>query len=305
MSRPWTPEVEVPPELAVRLIRTQFPEVAAAELRELGAGWDNVAYVVDDRWVFRFPRREFAVPFLRAELRWLPTLAPQLPVPVSAAQFAGRPSDDFAWPFGGYPLLAGDTLCSRELAPDPRRQLARDLASFLRSLHTIEVPEPGDEVPVDSIHRMDLVRRIPLVRERAEEVADRTPEVEWDRVLQVLSDLATTPASSDERVWTHGDLYARHLLMDDVGRLAGVIDWGDMHVGDAAVDLSAAFALFTPVERSVFFEVYGPVAEPARRRARGRALFHSTALVHYGVTGPEPLLLRVGLHGVANVLSGV
>lgn len=304
MSRPWTPEVEVPPELAARLIRTQFPEVGATVLRELGAGWDNVAYVVDDRWVFRFPRREIAVPFLRAELRWLPTLAPELPTPVSAARFQGEPSDDFAWPFGGYPLLRGDTLCSRELLPSERGRLARDLASFLRALHAIDVPPPGADVPVDSMLRMDLVRRIPIARRLADEVADRTTEIEWEWLLGVLSELATTPAPEGERRWTHGDLYVRHLLVDDAGRLSGVIDWGDMHVGEAAVDLAAVFALFTPDERRAFFDVYGPVDESVRRRARGRALFHSTALVHYGVAGPEPALLRAGVEGVSNALAG-
>ncbi len=39
----------------------------------------------------------------------------------------------------------------------------------------------------------------------------------------------------------HGDLYARHLLLDESFQLSRVIDWGDLHAGDGAVDLAVAW----------------------------------------------------------------
>jgi aminoglycoside phosphotransferase (APT) family kinase protein len=41
-------------------------------------------------------------------------------------------------------------------------------------------------------------------------------------------------------VLCHGDLHVRHLLVDGDGSAAGVIDWGDLCLADAAVDLSIA-----------------------------------------------------------------
>lgn len=106
-GRPWVAEREVPPALARSLLDQQFPPLRGAPLRPFGAGWDNTAYLVDEAWVFRFPRRRIAVPFMEAELRNLPCLAGRLPVPVPAPQWIGRPSPDFPWPFGGYRLLSG------------------------------------------------------------------------------------------------------------------------------------------------------------------------------------------------------
>ena len=54
----WSPEIFVDPELARRLIRDQFHDLPATQLRLLGTGWDNTVYLVDEAWVFRFPRRK-------------------------------------------------------------------------------------------------------------------------------------------------------------------------------------------------------------------------------------------------------
>ena len=51
----------------------------------LANGWDNTACVVDGRWLFRFQRREIAVPGMRREIAILPRLAAMLPLPIPGA----------------------------------------------------------------------------------------------------------------------------------------------------------------------------------------------------------------------------
>jgi hypothetical protein len=53
----WTPEIVVDEALARRLLGEQFPELEPSELRLAGEGWDNTAWLVDGRFLFRFPRR--------------------------------------------------------------------------------------------------------------------------------------------------------------------------------------------------------------------------------------------------------
>lgn len=78
----WSAEIVVDERLARRLLDAQFPELEHPTLRLLGEGWDNTAWLVDDQWVFRFPRRAIALPGFERELAVLPALAPQLPLPV-------------------------------------------------------------------------------------------------------------------------------------------------------------------------------------------------------------------------------
>ncbi|HET9324378.1 MAG TPA: hypothetical protein VFO03_10905, partial [Gaiellaceae bacterium] len=64
----WAPEVRVDEALARRLIRAQFPEVEQRSFRRLGEGWDNTVWLLDDAWVFRFPRRTMVIPGLLNEI---------------------------------------------------------------------------------------------------------------------------------------------------------------------------------------------------------------------------------------------
>jgi aminoglycoside phosphotransferase (APT) family kinase protein len=81
--------------------------------------------------------------------------------------------------------------------------------------------------------------------------------------------------------WVHGDLYGRHLLVAD-GALVGVIDWGDVHVGDPAIDLSIGWTFLPRAARPAFLAAYGPVDGDGLARARTVALHYATALLAYG-----------------------
>ena len=52
-------------------------------------------------------------------------------------------------------------------------------------------------------------------------------------------------------MWLHGDLQAGNLLVRD-GRLAAVIDFGALGVGDPAADLAPAWTLPGPRARAAF-----------------------------------------------------
>lgn len=60
-----------------------------------------------------------------------------------------------------------------------------------------------------------------------------------------------TPRWEGPPTTLHGDLYARHLLVDR-GRLIGVIDWGDLMAGDPAVDLTVAVTFLPRAARASF-----------------------------------------------------
>src|SRR5438132_12959546 len=102
MARVWDADVELSPEAAARLIERQFPALAPVRLELLGAGWDNAAFLVDGRLVFRFPRRRIAAGPMELETRVLPRLAPHLPLPIPAPVFVGIPDEGYPYPFAGY-----------------------------------------------------------------------------------------------------------------------------------------------------------------------------------------------------------
>jgi len=85
-------EVEIPLDLVRRLLEDQHPDLALLPLTLLANGWDNVICGLGDELAVRLPRRVMAAELVRHEQRWLPELAPRLPLPVPAPVRAGRPA---------------------------------------------------------------------------------------------------------------------------------------------------------------------------------------------------------------------
>ncbi|HEY3774107.1 MAG TPA: phosphotransferase [Solirubrobacteraceae bacterium] len=98
-----------------------------------------------------------------------------------------------------------------------------------------------------------------------------------DRILIAAEGL---PADA-EPVLVHGDLNLRHALVSKTGRLAGVIDWGDMCRAPRCVDLPLYWSLFDSQSRTAFLDSYGPVTRATLMRARVLALFFDATLALY------------------------
>src|SRR5204862_7920551 len=130
----WAGELVADAPLVRRLL-AQFPGLDPQSLPPFVVGWDYSIWAVDDRWAFRFPRREMGVPGTRREIAVLPELAPLLPISVPAPVFVGEPANGFPWPFFGSALLPGRELADADLEEAARLEVGRALARFLRVLH--------------------------------------------------------------------------------------------------------------------------------------------------------------------------
>lgn len=270
MSPNWTAEVVVDAPLAAQLIATQFPELAPRRVEPFGEGFDNTAYLVDGEWVFRFPRRQIAVPTLQAELLGLPLIAGRLPLATPAPAFVGAPGDAYGWPFLGYRLLPGRPACRARLDDTQRTALAEPLARFLRALHD----QPCETLDTDPCRRTESDILLPRARTAFATLGDAP------RYLALVDRIPAdwTPAAD---TFVHGDFYACHLLVDDSGQPTGVIDWGDVHRGDPAVDLAIVYGALPPPARQAFWTIYGAVSDARRRVAQLRAAYHATLLLAY------------------------
>lgn len=293
-TQPWNAEYELSETDARQMIEDQFPSFTPAHLEVLGVGWDNTAWLVNDEFVFRFPRRSIGAQTLDAEIQVLPGLAGRLPLPVSAPEFVGHPAGGFPWKFAGYRKLRGRTACLANLSDAQRHDAARVLGEFLAALHAggpDEAARLGAEP--DRMGRLDAERRVPQVRQTLARLK------EWNRVEDlapfegIIEDAAVRPPQATTVV--HGDLYSRHLLVDDADRLCGVIDWGDVHFGDVAVDLAIAHEFLPASARGAFRRAYGPIDEGTWRLARFRALVHGALVAGYAHEIDDANLLREGL----------
>jgi aminoglycoside phosphotransferase (APT) family kinase protein len=290
MSRVPHPDVALSLETATCLIEQQCPAFAPARIELLGVGWDNEAYLVNGRAVFRFPRRRGTVALLDREVRILPLLAPHLPLPIPVPAYRGAPSDAYPYPFAGYSLIPGTPAHRLAWSEEERMRIAAPLGRFLAALHRIPISE---ESPAWAPGEKSLRPMSPL-RDRLRALAPGLAGIEVEEVADLADHLNVIPTEARSPCWVHGDLWPSHLLVDDERRLTGVIDWGDVHLGHPAIDLMAAFCFLPPEARGAFRSAYGPIEDATWNRARRHALHYGVTLVEYGDEVGDPSLRAAG-----------
>ncbi|MBD7938274.1 phosphotransferase [Cytobacillus sp. Sa5YUA1] len=303
MSAVWDSDVEVTIDEAQQIISEQFPILEPVITKESGEGWDNKVFVVNESVIFRFPRRKMAVPLLARENRWLPQLKQHLhsDIQISAPIYIGQPSSKFPYPFTGYPLIKGVSTNEREIRVEDRGPIVEDIALFLKALH--QVPSRhfhgiiGDEIGRLDVHakKTAVIQRLEWMEEN-EVIDSRIPFL---AMIQIAANTSVTARNT----LVHGDFYFRNFLIRDDLRLAGVIDFGDMHRGHRAVDLAVAYTFFPSYMRERFFSLYGAIDKETESLAMFRGLHVMCYLFFYGMDKQDEGIIREAKVGLANLIS--
>jgi aminoglycoside phosphotransferase (APT) family kinase protein len=249
-----------------RLVDDQFPRWAGLPVRPVSdGGWDNWTFHLGDRMSARLPSAAEYALAVEKEQRWLPVLAPQLPLPIPVPLAEGRPGADYPYAWSIHPWLDGEPASADRIA-DPVR-FAADLAGFLTALQRVDTtgaPRPGKHnwFRGGTLRTYDELTRRALAKLEGHVDIDLAREI-WKAALEARWD-------GVER-WFHGDVAPGNLLLG-AGELAAVIDFGTCGAGDPACDTAIAWTLLTADGRRVFRERLS-VDEATWARGRGWALW--------------------------------
>ena len=285
-------EVHIDLALVATLIREQFPQYAGRSLQHFASGWDNVIVRLGPDLLVRLPRRKVAVSLIEHEQRWLPVLAPRLPIPVPEPIHAGRPSARFPWPWSITRWIPGESVDVSGLQSEE----ALRLAAFLKALHQ---PAP-DEAPNNPVRGVPLVTRAAAVAERMARLKRKTEQLSA-RILTTWREGLEAPLGT-ERHWLHGDLHPQNILAGE-GRIVGIIDWGDLCGGDVATDLAALWMLFDRPDQQKALAAYGGIDEATLARAKGWAVYFGVVLLDTGLVDDERQA-QVGAATLARITDG-
>ena len=231
--------------LVRRMVAAQFPQWANLPVGPAVIGWDNRSFRLGEHMIVRLPSAADYSLQVEKEHRWLPKLAPLLPLPIPTPLAIGAPADGYPWKWSIYRWIEGDTAAPERIAD--LSNFAASLAHFLIALQRIDTtdgPRPGPH----NFHRGGSLT---------------TYDAETRRAIALLKDKIDTKAATEvweaalkttwnrPPVWIHGDVSAGNLLVR-AGRLSAVIDFGMLGVGDPACDLSIAWTLFSGESREAF-----------------------------------------------------
>jgi aminoglycoside phosphotransferase (APT) family kinase protein len=224
----------------------QWADLPVTPLPDDVEGTDHVLFRIGDDLVARMPKIAAAVDQTDSDTRWLPVVAPHLPVPVPAPCHVGEPGAGFPWRWSVAPWITGDT--PPRLGSDDV-SLALEVAAFARALHSVDA-DGGPRKPPGT-RGSALAHVDPAVREALPRLVQHDDGFDVAAAADAWEACLAAPDWDRPPVWIHGDLQPGNLIVRD-GRLAGVIDFGAFGVGDPAPDVAPALWTFTGEARSVY-----------------------------------------------------
>ena len=290
-------EVDIDVSLVGRLLAAQFPQWAGLPIERVRpSGTDNAIYRLGDDMAVRLPRRERTSGTLEKERRWLPRLAPLLPLAVPVPLAEGMPAEDYPWKWSVYRWLEGENATVERITD--LSQLATDLAQFVAALQRIDPtggPSPGEH---------NFFRGAPLAgRDEATRaaIASLARAIDGGTVTAAWEAALRAPEWERPPVWVHGDLDLRNLLVER-GRLRAVIDFGGLGVGDPACDVMVAWKVLSADTRDIFRAELS-VDEASWARGRGWALSQALIALAYYTLETNPVLVREAQRWMAEVLA--
>lgn len=287
-------EIDIDRPTVVRLIAEQFPQWAGLPITGVrSAGTDNAIFRLGDDMAVRLPRRPGVVATVAREQRWLPRLAPLLPLAIPLPLAEGVPGEGFPFPWSVYRWLDGKNVVDEPVAdlPDAAVRLGKFVAALQRVDAAGGPPPSFRSGPVSALD--DRVRV---------QIRDLGSDGTVDPVLATAAweTAIAAPAWRGPPRWVHADLSPMNLLARR-GTLSAVIDFGGMGIGDPAIDMLPAWSWLTPQTRDLFrAQVDADDATWARGRGWGLALALGAAH-YYRVT--NPVMAANGERAISEIIA--
>ena len=286
-------ELAIDAALVTRLITEQFPRWTELPIERIEpSGTDNAIYRLGADMAIRLPRQLSSGDVPAEEFRWLPMLAPHLPLAIPEPIALGEPAEGYPCQWLICRWLDGENATLERIA-DPSLA-ATDLAGFISALQAVD-PTGG---PAPDGRGGPLAPRDEWTRDSIAALAD---EIDVDLVTAAWETALQAPEWSAPPVWIHGDLDARNMLVQH-GRLSGVLDFATMAVGDPASDVMVAWKML-PAEHRDTFRAALAVDDATWARARGWVLSQALMILSYYTMETNPTLVVESRRWMREVLA--
>ncbi len=285
-------------------IEEKFPQLKIKTLAYHAEGWDSVACRVNEKLLFRFPKRAEVEWHLLKEMRLLPELAPRLPLAIPRFDYmAQEAAKTFPFAFAGYEMIEGRQFEHCRYDVREAEWWRPDVGAFLAALHAFPV-ERARELGVRD-YRITKMEGTPggwramledFYNDVQKNVFPLLPEERREVVAEGFEDFL-----ENERFFEfkpsliHGDLSGEHVLLDlENQRVTGIIDFGDSGIGDPAFDVWDKVLPYYP----------GTVDNTWQQRREFYGRLGSLHSIVFGVEYNDTGLVHYGLHKIEDEWFG-
>lgn len=222
--------------LYVAKIRKAYPNLQFSNVKNVSNGLDHTVLLLDDKYIFRFPKTSHYKQRLHVELKLLRKLT-KLPVP------------QYEWvadTFAGYRVISGKPLTQRRyLYFKNKPHLHNQLAHFLSELHSHTSMQGLEKQPI-AHSVLELASKMNVI----------SKELTQEQQELVEKFLVIAPKMRPANLCvTHADLHMDHILVNQ--NFTGIIDFSDALISDPAIDFHNFWNYGATVPQKIYAKYKG------------------------------------------------
>lgn len=240
-------------------IKEAFPNLSIHSYKQNEEGWDNVAIIVNDELLFRFPRKQEYAMRIPVEKELCTLLSYSLHhIKVPHYHLLYRNDADAVPLCSYYTLIHGEPLKTdtvTKLEDKELKTIIKQLAVFLATLHSIPVKQGttlGFPVEKTLTYWKELQTKL------NQYVTNSLTSLQHSSLNRLFENFFTCiDTSTFQNTIIHADFTHHHILFDKQNKtISGIIDFGDAQMGDPAFDFAGLYYDFGHEFTTSVYEQY-------------------------------------------------
>ncbi|HUZ57519.1 MAG TPA: phosphotransferase [Hanamia sp.] len=234
-------------------IQKDFPYFNISLIRKIGEGDNITAFIVNENYVFRFPKRKEVKRQMIREISVLPIIEPLVNLAIPKFEFIPPEAN-----FVGYKIIHGEPLSPKifnSLTKKQQKSIQQTLGKFLSQIHKIDLSGLKD----CHLKTMNLKEEYSENFKQAQKFI--YPNVSRNKrkiITQMFSDyLSNKNYFNYSSALIHNDFSSEHILFDTKNiEINGIIDFGDVAFGDPDYDFMYLLSEFGEEFLKDIFKIY-------------------------------------------------
>lgn len=267
----------------IRKISVDFPDIKFNTAKMITCGFDHVVLILDNKYVFRFPKNDYYKKKIQVEMRLLSELKKKTNR-IPDYKFVSKDQS-----FGGYPIIDGKPLSTKrfkELTSQQKTQLANKLAYFLTVLHNIPISKAQNIGLKFEWSHQDELKQYKERRKHLKKVLNQEELLFVDNLMKRYVSLKLP-----ENCLVHNDISEDHILVKK-NQLSGIIDFGDSSLNDPAVDFAWFWEWGENFVQKIYKKYNGRKDSGFLSRSQLYNLVMCTSWIYHGVVDKKKLWLN-------------
>ncbi len=237
----------------LKKIKKEFPELKWKHAQHNVQGWDHYVIILDNKYVFRFPRTKHYLERLENEISLLKYLRNR--IKISIPQYTHIAKDKS---FAGYLLIPGEQLKKKVfklVSNNTRNILAKQVADFLSVLHKTPI-KIANQYTTKKVDTQKLYKElVSNIKKYITSRFSKRDQLLTEEFLKEFKNYLKFP----NKVFTHNDLYSSHILFNKNKKtISGIIDFADRRIDDPARDFAELWDYGNNFVQEVYKHYRGP-----------------------------------------------